>query len=95
MFALEVSGMEEEEERECLGEEISPDMNEYVLPEEVPQISLNALSPTHNTMRVKGHVLRQLLHILMDSGSTHHFLDIHTTKNWGVNLEVPAHSMFQ
>ena len=55
-------------------------MNEYVFPEEVPQISLNALSgiPTHNTMRVKGHVLRQLLHILMDSGSTHNFLNIHT-----------------
>ena len=88
MFALEVSGMEEEEGHECLEEENSPDENEYLLPEEVPHISLNALSgiPTHNTMRVKGHILRQLLHILMDSGSTHNFLDLHTTKKLGCKL---------
>jgi hypothetical protein len=36
MFSLEVSGMEEEEEQECLEEKNSPDMNEYVLPEEIP-----------------------------------------------------------
>lgn len=64
MFTLEVSSLEEEEEDECLEEEVNPEMNEYVMPKVIPQytpyISLNALSgiPTYNTMRVKGHVLR-------------------------------------
>ena len=34
-------------------------------------------------MRVKGHVLKQILHILMDSGSTHNFLDLYTAKKLG------------
>ncbi|GJX40716.1 putative mitochondrial protein [Tanacetum coccineum] len=65
MFALEIKRMDGEE---CLEEDDS-DMIEYEL-SETPHISLNALSgvPTHNTMRVKGYVMRQLLNILMDSG---------------------------
>ncbi|GJR23773.1 putative mitochondrial protein [Tanacetum coccineum] len=78
-------GEEEEIFKDCLEEE-SNALTEYVLPKEVSQytshISLNSLSgiPTHNTIRVKGHVLKQLLHILMDSGSTHNFLDLHKAK---------------
>ncbi|GKC68330.1 hypothetical protein Tco_1100928 [Tanacetum coccineum] len=54
MFALEIKGMDGEE---CL-EEGDSEMIEYEL-SETPHISLNALSgvPTHNTMRVKGHVM--------------------------------------
>lgn len=92
MFTLEVVGMGDEED-ETLEEEENTGMEEFVMPEEIqqytPYISLNALSgiPTHNTMRVKGHVLKQLLHILMDSGSTHNFLDIHTTKKLGCRMK--------
>ncbi|GJY46869.1 reverse transcriptase [Tanacetum coccineum] len=91
MFTIEIRGEEEEVFEDCLEEESSA-MTEYVLPEEVqqctPHISLNSLSgiPTHNTMRVKGHVLKQLLHILMDSGSTHNFLDLYKAKKMGCHI---------
>ncbi|GJY25288.1 hypothetical protein Tco_0400014 [Tanacetum coccineum] len=80
MFALEIKGLEGEK---CLEEDES-DMIEYEL-SDTPHISLNALSgvPTHNTMRAKGHVLKQILHILMDSRSTHNFLDLYTAKKMG------------
>ncbi|GKB86719.1 putative mitochondrial protein [Tanacetum coccineum] len=74
MFTLEITGQEEEECLEEEEEEEESDMIAYELsnqtPQSSPHISLNALSgiPTHNTMRVRGHVLKQLLHILMDSG---------------------------
>lgn len=43
-----------------------------------PVLSLNALSgnQTFQTMRVKGLVGSKLFHILVDSGSTHNFLDL-------------------
>ena len=93
LFTLEIKGGEEEDFEESLVENDNDnEVNQYVIEEEeqqcMPHISLNALSgvPTHNTMRVKGHVLRQLLHILMDSGSTHNFLDIYTAKRLGCRL---------
>ncbi|GKF53365.1 hypothetical protein Tco_0160275, partial [Tanacetum coccineum] len=91
MFTIEIRGEEEEIFKDCLEEE-SNALTEYVLPKEVSQytshISLNSLSgiPTHNTIRVKGHVLKQLLHILMDSGSTHNFLDLHKVKKMGCHI---------
>ncbi|GJR21633.1 hypothetical protein Tco_0970160 [Tanacetum coccineum] len=91
MFTIEIRGEEEEIFKDCLEEENNA-MTEYVLPEEVPQytshVSLNSLSiiPTYNTMRVKGNVLNQLLHILMDSGSTHNILDVHKAKQLGSKL---------
>ena len=90
MFTLEIKGGDEGEFEECLEDEGNDsEMNKYMLGGEdqqsIPHISLNALSgvPTHNTMRVKGHVLKLLLHILMDSRSTHNFLDIYTAKKLG------------
>ncbi|GJR79840.1 hypothetical protein Tco_0150625 [Tanacetum coccineum] len=74
MFTIEIRGEEEEVFEDCLEEESSA-MTKYVLAEEVqqctPHISLNSLSgiPTHNAMRVKWHVLKKLLHILMDLSS--------------------------
>jgi len=43
---------------------------------------------TYQTMRVTGKVKRRPLHILIDSGSTHNFLDIATAKTSIVMLEV-------
>ncbi|GJW42420.1 retrotransposon-related protein [Tanacetum coccineum] len=91
MFTLEIIGQEEEE---CLEkeEEEESDMIAYKLSNQTsqssPYILLNALSgiPTHNTMRVRGHVLKQLLHILIDSGSTHNFLDIYMAKRLGCKI---------
>ncbi|PKI74171.1 hypothetical protein CRG98_005409 [Punica granatum] len=67
-FLIEVEAIEEDQEVAAEEEldEIPP-----------PQISLNALLGTRSfqTMRVVGTVGRRLLHILVDSGSTHNFLN--------------------
>ncbi|GJV39604.1 retrotransposable element Tf2 [Tanacetum coccineum] len=66
---------------------------EQELPQHIPHISRNALSgvPTHNTMRLKGHVLKQILRILMESSNTHNliFLDLYTAKKLGYAMLLP------
>ncbi|GJU80648.1 putative mitochondrial protein [Tanacetum coccineum] len=54
-----------------------------------PQITLNALSGlnSYQTMRVRGRVGKQMVHILVDCGSIHNFLDIHTAKKLGCRLD--------
>nr|GEU91251.1 reverse transcriptase [Tanacetum cinerariifolium] len=62
---------------------------ENICGEEImPQVSLNAMIgvPSNQTMRVKGHVKKQVLYILVDCGSTHNFLDLHAAKRMGCNL---------
>ncbi|GJU37686.1 reverse transcriptase [Tanacetum coccineum] len=91
MFTLEIKGTLVEE---CLEEDEEEESNmiAYELSEQtsqsLPHISLNALSKilTHNTMRLKGRVLKQILHILMDSRSTHNFLDIYVAKRLGCRI---------
>ena len=58
----------------------------------LPQISMNAMngSTGFHTMRVKGHVGKRTLHILVDSGSTHNFLDETFAKRLGCRLESVA-----
>ncbi|KAJ1384005.1 Ribonuclease H-like superfamily [Sesbania bispinosa] len=53
------------------------------------QISVHALSGVANfkTMRVTGHYQKNLVHILIDSGSTHNFLDIGFNKRYGCRIE--------
>ncbi|GJZ07085.1 reverse transcriptase [Tanacetum coccineum] len=53
-----------------------------------PLISLNALTSTNNfkTMRVIGTVGKHLLHIFIDCGSTHNFLDRNMAKHLGCNI---------
>ncbi|GKC59522.1 putative mitochondrial protein, partial [Tanacetum coccineum] len=53
-----------------------------------PQISLNAISgtPTFNTIRMKELVAKHILHLLMDTGSTHNFLNLFTTNKLGCKL---------
>ena len=57
--------------------------------EENPQLSIHALESTYNyqTMRVKGSVGRKSLCILIDSGSTHNFIDMRVTTKLGCVLE--------
>ena len=54
-----------------------------------PQISLQALHGNvgFQTMRVMGHVGKRQIHILIDSGSTHNFLDEKFAKECGSPLE--------
>ncbi|XP_071738959.1 uncharacterized protein [Rutidosis leptorrhynchoides] len=54
-----------------------------------PQISLNALkgANSYQLMRVMGHIRDHSLDILIDSGSSHNFLDLATTKQLGCKLE--------
>ncbi|KAJ1392972.1 Retrotransposon gag domain [Sesbania bispinosa] len=53
------------------------------------QISVHALSGVANfkTMRVTGHYQKNPVHILIDSGSTHNFLDIGFAKRYGCRIE--------
>nr|GFC93493.1 hypothetical protein [Tanacetum cinerariifolium] len=52
------------------------------------QITLNALSGLnfYQTVRVKGRVSKQVVHILIDCSRIHNFLDIHTAKKLGCRL---------
>nr|KYP65288.1 hypothetical protein KK1_011520 [Cajanus cajan] len=54
-----------------------------------PRISVNTLTGVANfiTMRVTGYLQKHPLHILIDSGSTHNFLDIQTAKKFGCKIE--------
>nr|GEX13669.1 hypothetical protein [Tanacetum cinerariifolium] len=53
-----------------------------------PHISLNALAGvnTFHTMRIKGHVGKQDIHILVDSGTTHNFVDVQCAKKLGCEI---------
>ncbi|XP_027351487.1 uncharacterized protein LOC113862611 [Abrus precatorius] len=54
-----------------------------------PLISVNALTgvTSYRTMRVTGQFKKKPLHILIDSGSTHNFLDIHMAKKLGCKID--------
>ncbi|GJU60642.1 retrotransposable element Tf2 [Tanacetum coccineum] len=56
--------------------------------EVMPQVSLNAMNGvnSYQTMRVKGHVRRLVLHMLVDCGSTHNFLDLQAAKRMGCRM---------
>ena len=58
-------------------------------PEIVPQISIHALNgiQSYQTMRVLGKVGKHELHILIDTGSTHNFLDTLKAKQIGCDLK--------
>ncbi|GJV55960.1 retrotransposon-related protein [Tanacetum coccineum] len=87
MYSLEVLAMDNDEsldsDMECLGE-----VNVEEIPE-VPQISLNAMNGVQNyrTMRVKGTVGKHIIHILVDCGSTHNFVDITAAKKLGCSIK--------
>lgn len=51
-----------------------------------PQVSMNGASGFH-AMRINGHLGKKTLHILLDSGSTHNFLDVNLAKKLGCRME--------
>lgn len=81
LYALD--GEQEDQELEQLqdeGEEESQEQNEEL------QISINALtgSTSYRTMRIQGNFKKKLIIILIDSGSTHNFLNQEVIKRAGV-----------
>ncbi|XP_048599755.1 uncharacterized protein LOC125579896 [Brassica napus] len=56
--------------------------------DKVPTISVHALNgcPTFNCMRLMGQYGKRKLHILIDPGSTHNFLDLQIAKSLGCSL---------
>lgn len=54
-----------------------------------PQMSVHALDGTidYRSMRVKGGIKRKMVHVLIDSGSTHNFMDLETSKKLSCKLE--------
>ena len=85
LFLVEVLGDEEETEEDGIfnGEA------EFEGEELTPQISINAKHghSGFNTMRVNGYKGKKTLHILIDFGSTHNFLDEHLARKLGCKLE--------
>lgn len=71
--------------------EVEENSEEFELTEENShlQISIQAMhgSVGFQTMRVMGHVGKRQIHILIDSGSTHNFLDENFAKKCGCKLE--------
>ena len=84
LYSLVVLAEDEEVE-----EEYEDAVGEIEEDEMQPQISLNALNgqSSYKTLRVVGLFRdKHKLHILVDSGSTHNFLDINVAKRLGCNI---------
>ncbi|GJZ39353.1 putative mitochondrial protein [Tanacetum coccineum] len=93
MYALEISHPKEDVDlslEETLNEVDQEKHREskLLMSECYLMISLNALSgiPTYNTMRMKSNVAKHILHSLLDTGSTHNFFDLFTTKKLGCKM---------
>nr|GEY19668.1 zinc finger, CCHC-type [Tanacetum cinerariifolium] len=88
VFSLEVVGTDIEEDGDLLLTEEGVVNTFHSLVDEPPLISLNALSRvnTYITMRVKGCVEKNALHVLVDSSSTHNFLDLQIAKKFSCGL---------
>lgn len=91
MFSLEVLALQEMEglcddmvqlEEQQVDVEVEEDP-------ECPHISLNAFMgvSTYQTMRISVQVYKNWIHILIDSGSTHNFLDLNTAKRLGCYIK--------
>ncbi|GJT77699.1 reverse transcriptase [Tanacetum coccineum] len=88
VFSLEVIGTDMEEDGDLLFSKEGVVNTFHSLVDEQPLISLNALSGmnAYRTMRVKGCVVKNVVHVLIDSGSTHNFLDLQVAKKLGCRL---------
>ncbi|KAA8522988.1 hypothetical protein F0562_009411 [Nyssa sinensis] len=80
--------MIEAEEEEDVFEDVVQEMEKEDVQEEL-QISVHALSGSlsYKTMRIKGKVKKNVVTILIDSGSTHNFLDPAMAKRAGASIQ--------
>ncbi|KAK9671838.1 hypothetical protein RND81_12G058100 [Saponaria officinalis] len=88
LFTVEVLG-EDEVEVDCVEDVEVVEEVDDVVDLNTPCISVNALSGSQGfqTMRVLGSYGRKPLHILVDSGSTHNFLDLSLAQTWGCPMQ--------
>ena len=81
---------DEEGEGEAVEEEVRDEAgeNEELMEDNRVKISLNALSGSsnHQTLKLKGYSKKKPITILIDSGSTHNFLDLGTAKQTGCEI---------
>ncbi|XP_071728214.1 uncharacterized protein [Rutidosis leptorrhynchoides] len=95
LYSLEVLANEDVEEvvvpTDDSNEAVVTEVTEYESFAQ-PHLSLNALTGTNNyqTMRVSGKVNKYKVHIVIDSGSIHNFLDYETAKKLGCRLSKMA-----
>nr|GEV24612.1 hypothetical protein [Tanacetum cinerariifolium] len=85
MHSLEILAFNEEVDND----NCEIDTQEMVREEEpMLQVSLNAMIRviSYQAMITKVHVKKQVLHLLVDCGRTHNFLDLHAAKRMGCNL---------
>ncbi|GKE61665.1 hypothetical protein Tco_1512032, partial [Tanacetum coccineum] len=94
MYALEISPLDEDSDlslEETLNEvdTMTAEESELLMSDCYPHISLNALSgiPTFNTMRMKASVAKHILHLLLDTGSTHNFLELFIANKIGCKMK--------
>ncbi|GJT81002.1 reverse transcriptase [Tanacetum coccineum] len=87
LFSLVLVPNEEDCFEDCLDDEVE-NRTSMRIEELQPQISLNTLSGTNNFqhMRVIGTVGKHVVHILVDCGSTHNFLDKNMAKKLGCSI---------
>ena len=85
-FLIEVVEEHKEVTKVISIEKEEEDPGQFFLDEE-PEISLNAITGTPNskTMRLLGILRGQQVIILIDSGSTHNFVDEHVVKMMGLS----------
>ncbi|XP_056688530.1 uncharacterized protein [Spinacia oleracea] len=90
LFTVEIAGSNEDKTDSTSDLEANTDEDDEV---NEPVLSLNALSGNQNfqTMRVKGLKGSKVFHILVDSRSTHNFLDLDLGRKMGCSIEsIPA-----
>ncbi|XP_029130601.1 uncharacterized protein LOC114916981 [Cajanus cajan] len=83
LHVMEVDELQDNEEDEVLlGNSMGPNSTD-------PQIYVHAITGIANfqTMRVTGYHKKKPLHVLIDSGSTHNFLDIEVAKRLGCRID--------
>lgn len=84
LFTVEVVDLDDDELADLFEENVSTETENHVA-----CISVQALigSQTYQTMRVVGVVNKRSIHIWIDTGSTHNFLDLEYAKALGCDLE--------
>ena len=89
LFLVEVPRISGDERVDIEEVGLEEDMIRFEMLETDPCISLHVVNgvQTYQTMRVTGHYGRKPIQILIDSGSTHNFLDVELAKKLGCRLE--------
>ena len=89
LFLIEIPG-EEGKENEGTNE-FSREIN-FGSDEAEPRVPMNAMNGAGGflTMRINGHLGKKTLHIPIDSGNPHNFLDVNLAKKLGCKMEPMA-----